>query len=346
MTDNQLTEAPRVTGADLSAGGAVQAIVPRDFEGAWRIAQVVVSAKMVPKSFEEKDGSVRVERVCVAIMHGMEVGLTPMMALQSIAVVNGMPVIYGDGMLGLVRKSGLLDYIDERVEIDDNGEPTIAICKVKRKGEPHEVVQTFTRVEATKAGLWNKAGPWSQGYRQRMMKFRARSWALRDKFPDVLRGLHSGEEVEDMIDITSRGSATTAPPEPRRSDSVGSGERPPRPPEQPEGTAAAQASSPSSTGPASPPHTDEAGPPEGNARGGNDDAGNDPPRNWKIGDDVMGQQAFIKHATDLLALAHDDADVDALLAANSLRIAKITGLPMQQWIAAVRKRREEIKAGP
>ena len=46
------------------------AIIPRDFEGAWRMAQVVVAGKMAPKSFE---GSV--ERVCLAIMHGLEVGL-------------------------------------------------------------------------------------------------------------------------------------------------------------------------------------------------------------------------------------------------------------------------------
>src|SRR5262249_4628841 len=55
-------------------------------------------------------------------------------------------------------------------------------------------------------------------YRPRMMKMRARSWALRDKFADVLRGLHSAEEAQDMVDITPRSMASMAPPEPRRSD--------------------------------------------------------------------------------------------------------------------------------
>lgn len=196
----------------LVGGGRIAAIVPQDIESVFRLANVIMAAGMAPKSLDS------VEKCTVAILHGLEVGFTPMAALQSIAVINGTPSIWGDGMIALVKASGLLEDIIETIEDDKDG-PTIAICKVKRVGSPTWVVQSFTRPQALKAGLWKKAGPWMQ-YPQRMMQMRARSWALRDAFPDVLRGLSSAEEVTEMVDVTSRGSATTAPPEPRRSDYV------------------------------------------------------------------------------------------------------------------------------
>lgn len=196
----------------LVGGGRISAIVPQDIESVFRLATVVHAAGMAPKSLDS------VEKCTVAILHGLELGLTPMAALQSIAVVNGAPTIFGDGMIALVRASGLLEDMIETVEDDSEG-PTVAVCKVKRAGSPTWIVQSFTRPQAQRAGLWRKQGPWTQ-YPQRMMQMRARSWALRDAFPDVLRGLGSAEEAAEMLDVTKRGSATTAPPEPRRSDYV------------------------------------------------------------------------------------------------------------------------------
>jgi len=59
---------------------------------------------------------------------------------------------------------------------------------------------------AKTAGLLGKQGPWTQ-YPRRMMQMRARSWALRDVFPDVLRGMPIAEDIMDiepMRDVTSR----------------------------------------------------------------------------------------------------------------------------------------------
>lgn len=202
---------PAIVKPPLASGGRVAPIVPDNFESAYRLAGVIKAAGMAPKSLTSQ------EQVTVAILHGMEVGLTPMAALQSIAVVNGMPTIWGDGMLGLVQASGLMEEIIESVERDKDGSPLYAVCRVKRVGRAEWTEQSFSRAEAQKAGLWSKQGPWTQ-YPRRMLQMRARAWALRDAFPDVLRGLHSAEEATDMRDVTPQGSHTVIPPEPRRSD--------------------------------------------------------------------------------------------------------------------------------
>lgn len=201
MTAVANNDTPRLP--TLQAGGSVKAIVPQDFDGAWRIATAVTKAGMAPKGLDTP------EKAMVAIMHGMEVGLTPMAALQSIAVVNGRPTIWGDGAIGLVRGSGKCEWIKER--IDGEGDAMVAVCEVKRKGEADAIKATFSVADAKKAALWGKAGPWQQ-YPKRMLVMRARAFALRDGFADVLRGLGIAEEVQDtpaqMRDITP-------PPPPR-----------------------------------------------------------------------------------------------------------------------------------
>lgn len=211
---NAITTETRQPAPALQSGGSVKAIVPQDFDGVWRIAKAVVTAGMAPKGLDTP------EKAMVAIMHGMEVGLTPMAALQSIAVVNGRPTIWGDGALGLVQGSGKLEAHKEWHE--GTGDSRKAFCTVKRKGDPEIKKGEFSVADAKKANLWGKSGPWSQ-YPDRMLMMRARGFALRDGFSDVLRGLGIAEEVQDtpMRDVTPpKPPAPPAPPSPPTVDHV------------------------------------------------------------------------------------------------------------------------------
>lgn len=193
----------------LHAGGAVRAIVPQDFDGAWRIALAVTKAGMAPRGLETP------EKAMVAIMHGLEVGFTPMAALQSIAVINSRATIWGDGALGLVQASGKMSSHKEWFE--GEGDARKAFCKVVRKGDPEPKLGEFSVADAKQAGLWGKKGkngeptPWVT-YSDRMLKMRARAFALRDGFSDVLKGLGIAEEQQDIL---LSAPVTIAPPPPQ-----------------------------------------------------------------------------------------------------------------------------------
>lgn len=223
----QQPKPPTIPKVPLTAGNLPRAIVPVDFEGAYRIANVVTTAGMAPKTLNT------VEKAMVAILHGLEVGLTPMNALQSIAVINGRPTIWGDGAIGLIRASGLLEWMEEKFE--GEGENLVAVCIVKRKGEPRPVRGEFSWKDAKKANLLGKDGPW-QTYPRRMMQMRAR-WPLRDVFADVLKGLRLREEEEDLA--RSQETPAEAQPERRRV--------PPPPPAEGAETAAAAETSTAET---------------------------------------------------------------------------------------------------
>lgn len=157
-----------------------------------KYAEILAKSSMVPKDYQGKPGN-----VLVAIQMGAEIGLKPIRALQNIAVINGRPSVYGDALIALVQNNLLCEYVHE--EFDD--ESMTAICKVKRKGDS-EYVLRFSQEDAKKAGLLGKSGPWSQ-YPKRMLQMRARGFALRDKFADVLGGLIAVEEARDYpTDVT------------------------------------------------------------------------------------------------------------------------------------------------
>ena len=170
---------------------AAQPVVlrPQNLTELTQFAQMAARSSMVPRDYIGKP-----ENVMVAIQMGSEIGLAPMQALQNISVISGRPAVWGDAMLGLCRQSPLCEDIEERTE--GEGDRMVAICNAKRVGKK-PVEGRFSVDDAKKAGLWNKAGPWQQ-YPKRMLQMRARGFALRDAFPDVLRGLVSAEEAADM----------------------------------------------------------------------------------------------------------------------------------------------------
>jgi hypothetical protein len=181
-------------------------VAPTTLDEGWRLAQMMAKSDLVPKSFRGKP-----EDVLVAIQLGTEIGFAPMQALQSIAVINGRPSVWGDGFLALIMASPLYREHAEYYEVDAGRvtgltaddlthDSTAAVCTFWRKGKPEPVTRRFTIGQAKKAQLFGKDGPW-QLYPDRMLLMKARSWAGRDCFPDLLRGIRTAEEALDEREI-------------------------------------------------------------------------------------------------------------------------------------------------
>jgi hypothetical protein len=203
---------PTNLSAGIVAGAPPLPIVPRSLEEALTLARAVVASGMAPHGLETP------EACLIAILHGLEVGLTPLSALQRIAVIDGRPTIWGDGAMALVRASGLCRAVREWIEGDAPQDWT-AFCEVLRRGESDPVTCRFGVEDARRAGLWGKPGPWSL-YPRRMLQMRARAFALRDVFADVLGGLYLREEIESEVVLQfpapSKAQAIAAPPVPDR----------------------------------------------------------------------------------------------------------------------------------
>jgi len=171
-------------------------LMPKSYETAWRMAKAISSSDLAPKDYKGKP-----ENTLIAIQMGAELGLSPIQAVQNIAVINGRPSIWGDAMLAIVQSHA--DFAGIKESSDANS----ATCTVKRsiKGNVCEFTQTFTMQDAQVAGL--KGGNVWAKYPRRMMQMRARGFCLRDAFADALKGLNMAEEVIDY-EIKSVNSET------------------------------------------------------------------------------------------------------------------------------------------
>jgi hypothetical protein len=199
----------------VKAGAGIAALVPQNLEEVFRLAGAVHASHMAPFQLDSP------EKITIAIMAGLEIGLPPMQAIQSVAIINNRPCVWGDALVGVVRSSPLCLYVREWME--GEGDSLVAVCETHRRGEPEPVQRRFSAFDAKRARLWQtkervqKRGkngstyeadndsPWFR-YPQRMLQMRARAWCLRDVYPDVLKGIQVREEVEDY-------APASAPPE-------------------------------------------------------------------------------------------------------------------------------------
>ena len=163
---------------------------PRSMDEALQTADLLSHSQLIPRAFQGRPAD-----IVVAMMWSHSLGIPVVQGLQYIAVINGKPSMYGDGLLAVVMASG--QCTDFREELRGEGNALTAICTVKRRGLEAPIVGTFSMEDAKTAGLLGKPGPWKQ-YPKRMLRMRARAFALRDAFPDILSGMSSAEEMADV----------------------------------------------------------------------------------------------------------------------------------------------------
>lgn len=177
-------------------------LVPQTLSEALELAKLIATSDLAPKDYHGKPGN-----VLIAVQMGQEVGLSPMSAIQSIAVINGKPSLYGDVGKALLLSNGFHIEEDDVIAIKKNG---MGRCRITRPGHP-PCERTFSIENAKTAGLWGKSGPWTN-YPERQMAWRAFWFAARDIASDILKGLSGAEEAIDIPprDITpvANGTAT------------------------------------------------------------------------------------------------------------------------------------------
>ena len=176
------------------------------FEEYVRASEYLAKSNLVPKDYQGNPAN-----IFLALQYGAEVGLYPMQALQSIAVIGGKPSLYGDAGLAIVQSHPAFVSIKET----DDPETKTATCTIVRDGwEP--VTRQFSQSDAERVQVYEGGSQralasrtmW-RNYPVRMRQMRARWWAMRDCFADALKGIMGREELEGGGEVN--GNGTTAP---------------------------------------------------------------------------------------------------------------------------------------
>jgi len=131
--------------------------------------------------------------VLFIILVGESLNLNPATSLMNIYNVNGLPSMKADLKLALAKRHP--EYAGCTIKGDDK-QCTVEMKRKLPSGQIETVISTFTMQDAIRAGLAKKDN-WVH-YPARMLKARAVSYAVNDLFPDIVFGMLSKEEAEDI----------------------------------------------------------------------------------------------------------------------------------------------------
>lgn len=212
MTDAQATE---VLPAEPQAPAASPAVAPQkslettstgklslaSLDDQKAFAMRMIADKMISDTFKTP------QQVIIGIQYSKAMNLEPIVGLRMMYVVNGKPSLYGEGPLALCYRADQVAQIREFF-IDEEGEEICfskknlkskvwgSVTQVWRKGDELMQEDTFTlddmkraKMDITDKGrktVWEK-------YERLMMRYKARSIALRTKFPDLIAGIPIAE---------------------------------------------------------------------------------------------------------------------------------------------------------
>jgi hypothetical protein len=163
---------------------------PTNLDEAFRMAQILVSSGLTPRGVDTP------QKAFLIMAQGRELGLSTMQALGNIYVVEGKVSLSSDLMAAMVLKSQVCEYL--RV-VEMTAER--ATYAAKRKGG-NEFRFSFSWEDANKAGLTGRAT--YKANPADMLRHRALSKTVRAVFPDVVAGLYSRDEAEDIVDVSPR----------------------------------------------------------------------------------------------------------------------------------------------
>ena len=167
----------------------------REFNRQMHIAKTLANTIIVPVHFRGKPAD-----IFACVMLGSELGFKPMMSLNSISIIQGNATLKAQTMMALVRAKCPSSIF--HIEVDE--EKKIAIVKAQRDASDPGYTSTWDMAKAKSMGLSAKDNWIKQP--TTMLRWRAVSEACRMVFADLLMGVYSTEEMED---VASKNESTT-----------------------------------------------------------------------------------------------------------------------------------------
>jgi hypothetical protein len=160
------------------------------------LARSVCTTDFVPESLRNN-----VAATAAAILYGREVSLPPMTALGNVNVIKGKP-----GLSAVIMRAQVLAAGHELRQ----DESTSALCTLsgRRRGSDYWQTITYTIEDAKRAGHL-KNDQYTKNPR-RMLRARATSELCELMFADVVRGMPSYEDLEDLDEDTPAGTPAPA----------------------------------------------------------------------------------------------------------------------------------------
>lgn len=168
------------------------------------------------------------QQLVVAFQYAKAMKMNELLAIKFMYVINGRPCLYSEGPLALCQRSGLVSGLEEFF-IDENFERVCvekknlkapiygAVTRIQRRGDSMVQEDYFTLDDLKRAGIdrhyGKKKDVWEK-WERLMMRYKARTIALRSKFADLIAGIpiaeydfHQTPEIPEITELPRRTAA-------------------------------------------------------------------------------------------------------------------------------------------
>lgn len=157
------------------------------------MSAMLAKSTIIPINYQN-----RPENILVAVDLASRMGLSPLAVMQSLYVIQGRPSFSGQAIASLIRTSGQFKNV-ELIYVGEEGKDDWgAYVQAERSGKLLKGT-TVTIGMAKKEGWYQKGGSKWQTLPQQMMAYRAYTFFGRLYAPELMMGLHTTDELEDII---------------------------------------------------------------------------------------------------------------------------------------------------
>lgn len=159
------------------------------------VSNTLSKSTIIPKSYQNNPSN-----CLVALEISGRIGISPMMVMQNLDIIQGKPSWSGAFIIAAINSCGRFDPLRFQWEGEQKTDSygCRAVTSDKHTGEP--VQGSLITWKMVKGEGWlNKSGSKWQTMPEQMFQYRAASFFGRIHCPDILFGMHSVEEIIDVV---------------------------------------------------------------------------------------------------------------------------------------------------
>lgn len=158
------------------------------------MADMLSKSNILPVMYQR-----RPENCFVALDMASRMGLSPMIVMQNLDVIQGKPSWRGSAIASMVRTSNQFTNVELNFVGEEGKDSWGAYVSATRVSNGKLLKgSTVTIAMAKKEGWYQKGGSKWQTIPELMLSYRAYAFFGRVYCPEIMMGLQSAEEVEDV----------------------------------------------------------------------------------------------------------------------------------------------------
>ena len=164
----------------------------REFQAAMKMAETLSGSTIVPKDYQNNPGN-----CLIALEMAIRLGVSPMMTMQNLYVVNGRPAWSSQYIVAMINNSH--KYKTElQYHMEGQGD-NLRCYAYAEDYNGHEVRGPEISIAMAKAeGWYSRNGSKWRTMPEVMIRYRAASFFGRLNCPDMIMGIYSADEARDM----------------------------------------------------------------------------------------------------------------------------------------------------